>query len=392
MAKRANRKQDAPRLSPQRLVWAVTGGLAAGLAVAVGVSAAISHRTARTPQVAKRTELAVPREAPPAPSPHQAERGAGSLCRNGPKGEGERLGGPNEHEMKPAPSPPREPAPEVRAVLLEGRKCLADQQYTKALAAFERAHSLAPNDPWPLYALGRTCMEIARIMPAEQHFRDALSLDSHFVPALTDLAALLNTTGNPNESVSLLERAQDEDPGNPSIRLMLGQSLLRDGQFQRAIEILESCRGAPGADSQSQLFVLLGQAYTQVGRYGPARQALEKALQIDSRLAAPHYWLSQILMKTGHEPEARVESATYQEYRRLETRIGELSFVVASRPSDVDSLLALARASLDRGFPDQAALPLSRAQSLAPQNPAVRELAQRVEQARRQAASMPARN
>ncbi len=365
MTKQTKKKERSVVLSRRRPIWAAAGGLAVGLAVAIAVSAAISRRAGRPPQVTANTNPAVPREQPPAltKQPRQQalevprEPTSRAVRETTPEVRAALLEGRKHSADDPfdqAPAAVREPAPEVKALLLEGRKYLADDIYDRAREAFERARTLAPDDPWPPYALGRVELALARALLAEQRFREALKLDPRFVPALTDLAMVLGSTGNFKESVPLLEQAQAEAPDDLSIRVMLGKSLLGDDQIQRATEVLEGCRRWPGADRVEELFVLLGQAYTQAGNYGPAREALEKALQLNPKLALPHFWLSQILMKTGHEAEGQRESALYQEYRRLEGRIVELSFVVASQPSDVESLRALAQALLDRGLPEAA--------------------------------------
>jgi Flp pilus assembly protein TadD len=286
--------------------------------------------------------------------------------------------------------PPTRPTPEAQAAMREGQQQCAARQYDVALAAFERAHALAPSDPEPLHGLGRVYVELFSLSLAEQSFRKALALDPNFVPALADLGKVLGATGHARESVPLLERAQVREPGNLSIRLLLGQSLLWDSQPERAIEALEGGLQLPGAIRDPTLFTLLGQAHVQAGHDEPARQALEKALQLDPRSTKPHFWLSQLLMKTGHEPEGRQESAIYTARRELDDRIWELSRQLAKQPDDVGLLVALAQANLDRGFPERAVTPLRRALSLAPQDPAVGELANRVQAAMREAATRDA--
>ncbi len=282
-----------------------------------------------------------------------------------------------------------EQAPEVTAAIEEGRRYQAARQYDLARAAFVHAHALAPGDPEPVYGLGRLEIDLRRIPAAEQCFREALALDPGFVPALADLASIIGSMGRSGEAVGLLERAGRQAPENISIRMMLGQNLLREGQPQRAIEVLEGTLPLPGAAGQTNLFLLLGQAHLEAGHDEPARQALEQTLRIDPRLARAHLSLSRLLLKTGHPEEGQQEAAAFLGYRELEERIFDLTEALAARPDDEKLLLGLARAEVERGFPDRAAAPLRRALSLAPEDPAARELAGQIKQATTQAGGRP---
>jgi tetratricopeptide (TPR) repeat protein len=321
--------------SRQRLLWIAAGGLIIGLAMSGGLSAKMRLRAGGHAQVPAGAHYAVAQE----------------------------------------------PSPEIAAIIADGQQFLAGKQYESALRAFQEAQAVAPRDPWPIYNIGRVHSDLHRAYAAERCYREALALDPDFVPALADLATTIGAMGRSREALSLLERAQAAKPDNVSIRMMLGQNLLREGQSERAIEALEGALRLPGAAGKADLFVLLGQAHFGAGHDECARQALEKALQIDPRMARAHLRLNQLLLKTGHPQEAQQEAVAFTQYRQLEERILNLTQAVAAQPDDVELLLALARANLDRGRPDTAARVLSRAMSLAPQDPAVRELAVQVQAA-----------
>jgi cytochrome c-type biogenesis protein CcmH/NrfG len=209
---------------------------------------------------------------------------------------------------------------------------------------------------------------------------------------MADLARLLGLMGRPKEAVLLLEQAQLEDSGNISIRMMLGQNLLRDGQAQRAVEAADACLKLPGARRYAPLYTLLGQAHLAAGDDKSARRALETALQMDPKLALPHLALSQLLLRTGQQQEGEREVAAFRECRKRDELIAELNSEVAARPDDAELLLALAAAYVDRGNPDHAKRLLSRATSLAPRDPAILKLSERVERAVRGVSSAPAGN
>jgi tetratricopeptide (TPR) repeat protein len=281
----------------------------------------------------------------------RAEKGAGSSCSDGPKGTAHkksmvpfpwprwwtvaaglaiglaaagglsaimlsRAGDATAVQGSAGPQAPRERADEAEAAIRAGQRFFAEQQYDRAFAAFERAHALAPADPRPIHALGRIAGLLNQISTAEQRFREALAVDPRFVPALTDLAIVLGRMGRPGEAVTLLERACEQQPGDISIRSLLGQNLLRDGQARRAAEVFEDCLKLPTADRLATLYAFLGRARMEAGQDEPARQALEKALAIDPGLAQAHLWLGQLLIKTGHEQEGQRESAAFKACRQ----------------------------------------------------------------------------
>ena len=360
MSRRAGEKQRPASLYSRRLLISVVGGLAIGLAVAAGLSAKhlFASRAATDAQAKGGAAPAVQEAA----APPEEKRGAST---------------------RPAQSA------EVQAALRSAERHLVAREYTQARAGFQRARELAPGDPWPVYGLGKLDLAMNQLASGERHFREALALDAHFSPALAGWGVILGGTGHPKEGIALLERAQAEDPRNLSIRMVLGENLLRDGQAQRAIEVLEGGLELQGGRAPAQLFVLLGQAQTEAGHYEPARQALEKALRMEPHLAMPHFWLSRVWMQTGHTPEGQAESTAYQRCCQLETRIGELNAAVATRPGDVEPLLALVQANLDRGYVDQAAKLMNRAAGLAPQDEGVHVLAGKVQAAVWQASSRP---
>jgi Flp pilus assembly protein TadD len=290
------------------------------------------------------------------------------------------------------PGPSTEQTSEVEETLRAGKQYLAGKRYEDAFAAYQRVRVLAPGDPRPVHGLGQVEVALKRMSAAEERFREAMVLDPGYIPAVADLAMVLGTMGHAQEAVSLLERARAEKPENISIRMMLGENLLRNNQPEHAVEAFEGCLRLPGADRHAPLWALLGQAHLAAGHDEPARQALEMALQLDPKLPQPHFWLGQLLMRTGNEQEGRRQSAAFREYADLDRQISKLSGVLANRPDDMGLLLALAQANLDRGFPERAAIPLRRALSLAPADPAVRAMATQVEQAMKRASIVRAGN
>jgi tetratricopeptide (TPR) repeat protein len=113
-------------------------------------------------------------------------------------------------------------------------------------------------------------------------------------------------------------------PGNPEALRILGQTLARAGQFDRAVEVLE--RGRALADDDSELATDLGLAYLETGDLAGAELELRRAIEYDGLAVAARSALGRVLERAGREEEA---VAVYRAALELLPSYGEVALALA---------------------------------------------------------------
>jgi tetratricopeptide (TPR) repeat protein len=105
-----------------------------------------------------------------------------------------------------------------------GLKLSAAGRHAEAIAQYEAALAMQPDDPKILFALGNTAQSLGLAAPAEQFFRKVLALEPGRLEALVNLANLLRAGGQPDAAISLLEPALARGPESPELLLTLGSA------------------------------------------------------------------------------------------------------------------------------------------------------------------------
>jgi choline-sulfatase len=156
-----------------------------------------------------------------------------------------------------------------------GRLEIASGNFAKAAAYLRRAQAARPNDAMDAFEYGRA-LELSGDLPGA---RDALQASLRLNP--NQFAARL-ALGRVYLHLKDLKAAEDQfesavllEPGSSQAQLDLAKALIQQKKFADAAELLE-----PVADSSSsnpEMFELLAQAYTGLGRRQDAQRAQLKA-------------------------------------------------------------------------------------------------------------------
>jgi len=189
-------------------------------------------------------------------------------------------------------------------------------QYRIAVMEWNKALTLAPNEPWTHNNLGFSLMETGKLDDAIEHFRTALALDPRYTEAYNNLGEafagkgdskeaivqfekavkldtgsgvaqanlglLLAQTGRTDKAIFHLRKAAALSPDTPSIHMNLGHALSDNGNFQEAgVQVEEAVRLSDGKDPLS-LF-LLGRIYAKMGRSSEAAENDRQALAIATK-------------------------------------------------------------------------------------------------------------
>jgi Flp pilus assembly protein TadD len=113
--------------------------------------------------------------------------------------------------------------------------------------------------------------------PAAARFREALRLDSEFFPAAFYLGSCYAAGGRDTEAVGAWQLSLITETDAPFIFTLLGDALLRQGDVNRALEVLNEAEAEWPDDEEVQ--VRLGAAYAMAGRRADALQKYETYLE-----------------------------------------------------------------------------------------------------------------
>ena len=169
----------------------------------------------------------------------------------------------------------------VIALMAEGRLRETQQQFDKASAAYERATTLAPNDPDPLLSLVK--LDVAQGHAARAKTRlDALLAtrpDHLFGHGL--LGEVLALSGHPQEADVQFQAASRVNPKWIAPWLNRGELWLVQKQPDQAIQVIQA--GLKANPDSEELHMLLASAYSSQGQIDSAITAYDGALRLNPR-------------------------------------------------------------------------------------------------------------
>jgi arylsulfatase A-like enzyme/Tfp pilus assembly protein PilF len=156
-----------------------------------------------------------------------------------------------------------------------GRLEMARGNYAKAAGDLRRAQAARPNDATGAIEYGRA-LELSGDLPGARDVLEAsLKLNPHQFAARLALGRVYLHLNDWQAAEDQFETAVLLQPGSSEAQIDLGKALIQQKKFADAVELLE-----PVADSSSgapEMFALLAQAYTGLGRRHDAQWAEARA-------------------------------------------------------------------------------------------------------------------
>ena len=202
-------------------------------------------------------------------------------------------------------------------------------RWAEALASFEKASEIDPEDP-------------------RHHFRQGL---------------ILQTMGDFEGAQVSLGRANALDPTDAITAARYSRVLRVDGDYDEAESVVsEALEASPDS---SDLHYAQGQLRLRQGRDGEAEAAFRRAIAISPNRSDAHHDLARLLSRSGREDEGRREELRAERLRDYTDVRTSLTRLFSMRPDDAEVVLALAELELTEHSPASAVRWLSRAESLA---------------------------
>jgi serine/threonine protein kinase/Flp pilus assembly protein TadD len=158
--------------------------------------------------------------------------------------------------------------------------CYRDLQlYSQAMAAFNKAHELAPQDPAIYYQLGMVALEQGYSRQAEAHFLEGLKINPDHTLLLIALGRLYIEMRQYKAAVSTLRKVVQQDPAQGEAWLELGRAHMKLNEWKLALSALEQ---ALQLDPYiPQIYSAMAICYLKLNKKIEARQKVQEALQRD---------------------------------------------------------------------------------------------------------------
>ena len=161
------------------------------------------------------------------------------------------------------------------------------------------------------------------------------------------LGRLYRANGQPQKAEEVFHKILQTDPGSAVGLANLADLYIQQSDFDQAIEVLSKI---PDAEMTSQLYGMLGYAYTETQQYPKAIATYEKALAQDGDNQELRRYYAEALLNAGKNAAARVE----------------LEKIIKANPDDGVSYKRLALVDRQEGRFDEARRELEKAKSLSP--------------------------
>jgi Flp pilus assembly protein TadD len=169
----------------------------------------------------------------------------------------------------------------MSAAYAEGLKLSSQGRHVEAIASFEQALAVRPDDARVLFALGNTAHILGLSGPAEQFFRQVLTIEPGRKEALVNLANLLRASGQFDAAIALLEPALAREPDAVEFHLTLGSAWREKGEDSQAIA---HYRAALACDpNYAPALANLADMLSDAGDRAGARTLYDRAIKCDPK-------------------------------------------------------------------------------------------------------------
>jgi tetratricopeptide (TPR) repeat protein len=155
--------------------------------------------------------------------------------------------------------------------------------YPRAQEHYDKAASLAPDEPLPYVGLGVVAIQQEKLDDAEIAFKVARRLDPNCAKAYAGLAMVAQQRQNYSEALELYLKCLELDNDNLTALLGLFQTSCQMGSFAKVIHYLQLYLNMHAGDTA--VMFCLATLYMKDNKLAQARQMLLDVLALDSENA-----------------------------------------------------------------------------------------------------------
>jgi len=207
-----------------------------------------------------------------------------------------------------------------------GLVCTYVGRYDLAEVELQAAAQLEPNSPEIHYFLGRVYYTRQVFAMARKEFQTAIQLDPAYMKAYNNLGLVMETLGKNDEAVQDYTTAaqinEAQHLNSPWPFEYLSAHYNRQRQPDLAIEFAQK---ALSIDSQCDLaYYDLAKAFQTQDDWQKARDAVQKAIAINSSTPEYFYLLSKALRRLGRIPESEAALKKFEQIHNDENAMAKL--------------------------------------------------------------------
>lgn len=250
-------------------------------------------------------------------------------------------------------------APQLTPILLNlGIAHYRAGKFDQAVAAFQRLLEQRPDVTQARQLYGLSLVSLGRDEEAVRQLEQTLDAAPPDAAVLYSMGLAYLRLGKPGFRATL-ERLASFPEGRPALHLLQGQAFLRDQEFEKALEELQSA--AKLNPDLPRLYFSTGLAHYQLGHNKEAVTAFEEEARRSPRDFTTIYYLADALEKNGNTDSARerIDAALKLDSQSPEANgllgkilfkqgkaaeaVKPLEFAAAKKPADQETRYTLAR-------------------------------------------------
>jgi len=182
---------------------------------------------------------------------------------------------------------------------LEGNIFISHGQYTEALASYDKAIAITPNDTLLWQNRGAALHKLERYVEALASYDKAIAIDPNVSGLWQNRGAALHKLERYVEALASYNKAIDIDPNHANVWCWRGNALNNLGRYAEAIA---SCDKAIAIKPDyADAWSYKGNALKELNRYEEAITAYDRAIQLDPKIESAFVGKNELLTKQNEQ-------------------------------------------------------------------------------------------
>jgi len=233
----------------------------------------------------------------------------------------------------------------VNARLIESAALMGQRKFGDSRVMLDGMLKANPGSPDVLFQLGVVNLAENKYKDAEAAFRRAYQLNPANSRGLMGIVETNMAQNKTDEALKLLQAESDKSPNRLDLLLAMGNTAVRAGKYDFAIEIFNKLLAQTEKGSrQGDIHLRIGETYRRKGDTNASIQELQKARETLPDNIVVLKTLALVLDGAQRKPEARkVYEATLKLDPNDGVTLNNLAFLMAETGGDLDDALTKAQ-------------------------------------------------
>jgi tetratricopeptide (TPR) repeat protein len=233
----------------------------------------------------------------------------------------------------------------VNARLVESAALMGQKKFGDSRQILDGMIKGSPSSPDVLFQLGVVNLAEGKYKEAEDAFRRSYQLNPANSRGLMGVVETNMAQNKPDAALALLQAESDKAPSRVDLLVALGNTAVRAGKWDFAVQTYQRALGLLSKDPKSQgdIYLRIGETYRRKGDLSSAVQALQKARETMPQNTIVLSTLALTLDGAGRRAEAKqVYEATLKIQPDNGVVLNNLAFLLAESGGDLDDALTKA--------------------------------------------------